>query len=138
MFVYASRTGYLLNASLHGGQPFLFRFCLRACLIVLVHLGGVESKEGETCPACRSLALAPIGLCGSSRLCRGVATAAMQLPSPHLSLCYTFVAVCAWVFDCSPTSSLAALGRRVSQLSSGVFETRNVIEEHEVPYACFT
>lgn len=32
----------------------------------------------------------------------------------------------------SPTSSLAAVGRRVSQITSGVFETRDIIEEHEV------
>ncbi|CAN0543406.1 unnamed protein product, partial [Ectocarpus sp. 12 AP-2014] len=32
----------------------------------------------------------------------------------------------------SPTSSLAAVGRRVSQITSGVFETRDIVEEHEV------
>ncbi|CAM9362910.1 unnamed protein product, partial [Ectocarpus sp. 4 AP-2014] len=32
----------------------------------------------------------------------------------------------------SPTSTLAAVGRRVSQITSGVLETRDIVEEHEV------
>ena len=35
----------------------------------------------------------------------------------------------------SPSASLAAVGRRVSQLSSGVFEARNIVEDHEVSQA---
>lgn len=33
---------------------------------------------------------------------------------------------------CSPLASFAAVGRRVLQLSSGMFEARNIVEHNEV------
>lgn len=74
-------------------------------------------------------------ICQSPLSGLGVATA---ITPPYLYFQTFGAAACACVrrvFLRSPTSSLAALGRRVSQLSSGVFETRNMIEEYEVRFS---
>lgn len=89
---------------------------------------GVEDVVSLRCALLRCVMLQPtIIVFGSGTL--GFTLCLSSFRRVLLASCLAAFVV-AW--GGSPSASLAAVGRRVSQLSSGVFEARNIIEDHEV------